>query len=327
MESHHHREIAHEFLPFVRVYKDGTVERLIDPPTVPPTLDDPVTGVSSKDIVLNPATGVSARIYLPKISDPTEKLPILVYFHGGGFCVGSAFSAADHRYMTSVVSGARVLTVSVEYRLAPTHPLPTAYDDCFSALQWVAAHRPDGAGPDSGPESWILDHGDFDRVFIGGESAGGNIAHNVAMRAGLDGLPGGVRPVGVFLAMPYFWSSEAVGEEAEWDDRVSRVSTEIWEFVYPGCEGGVDGHHSNPFGPGAPSVAGIGCGRVLVVTAGKDELRERGKWYVEGLRKNGFQGEAELVEVEEENHVFHIFKPESEAAKDLLLKLASFIHK
>ncbi|KAH7842635.1 hypothetical protein Vadar_007578 [Vaccinium darrowii] len=84
--------IASELLPILRVYKDGTVERFVGSPFVPPSPEDPTTDVSSKDTTISPL--VSARLYLPKLSSPTHQknLPILVYFHGGGFCIESAFS-------------------------------------------------------------------------------------------------------------------------------------------------------------------------------------------------------------------------------------------
>ncbi|GMH08411.1 hypothetical protein Nepgr_010251 [Nepenthes gracilis] len=320
MASSAREDVAHEFLPFVRVYKDGTVERLIDPPQVPPSLDDPHTGVSSKDVVLDPTIGVSARIYLPPHTSTAQKHPILLYFHGGGFCVGSAFSAADHSYMNSVSSQARVLAISVEYRLVPKYPLPAAYEDGFSALRWVASHK------SHGPDPWLADYGNFDRIFIGGESAGGNIAHNVVMRAGREILPNGVKVTGLFLAMPYFWGPEPIGSEPK-TGHESRVSSRIWDFVYPSCPDGLDSPHVNPFAHGAPSLATIGCRRVLVCLAGKDELRERGKMYVEALKESGFEGEVEEFEAEDEGHVFHIFNPHREAAKEMLQRLATFIQK
>ncbi|KAK3027241.1 hypothetical protein RJ639_041659, partial [Escallonia herrerae] len=131
-------EVASELLPLVRVYVDGTVERPIDSPHVPPSPEDPSTGVSSKDISITPH--ISARLYLPKITDATQKIPVLVYFHGGGFCTGSAFSFLDRRNVTALVSQSKVLAVSVEYRLAPEHALPAAYEDSWAALQWVASH-------------------------------------------------------------------------------------------------------------------------------------------------------------------------------------------
>jgi hypothetical protein len=62
---------------------------------------------------------------------------VLLYFHGGAFVVESAFGPAYHHYVNALASRAGVLAVSVNYRLAPEHPLPAAYDDSWGALQWV----------------------------------------------------------------------------------------------------------------------------------------------------------------------------------------------
>ncbi|KAF9607603.1 hypothetical protein IFM89_037531 [Coptis chinensis] len=61
-----------------------------------------------------------------------------------------------------------ISSTSVEYRKAPEFPLPTAYDDCWDALQWVASHSSRGSGFD---EPWLTKYGDFDRLFSGGDSA------------------------------------------------------------------------------------------------------------------------------------------------------------
>ncbi|XP_034686202.1 2-hydroxyisoflavanone dehydratase-like [Vitis riparia] len=313
-------EIACEFLPFLRVYKDGSIDRLVDPPSVPPSLDDPDTGVSSKDIIISPDTGVSARIYLPKLTNTHQKLPILVYFHGGGFCVGSAFSAADHRYINTLSSQATLLAISIEYRLAPTHPLPTAYEDCWAALQWVSSHST------GGDEPWLTQHGNFDRIFIGGDSAGGNIAHNTVMRAGTESLPNGVRILGAFLSQPYFWGSQPIGSESV-EDHHQKVSYRIWKFVCPSSEAGIDDSRVNPCSrtPGCPSLSKLGCRRLLVCVAGKDELRDRDVRYYEAVRESGWEGEVELYEEKEEDHVFHIFNPESENAKYMISRLVAFL--
>ncbi|KAL2469931.1 putative carboxylesterase [Abeliophyllum distichum] len=97
----------------------------------PPPVYPPKTNISPV---------VQARLYLPKLTDPHQKLPVLVYYHGGGFCVESAFSFLDQRYMNILAAEAKALIVSVEYRLAPEHPLPVAYEDSWTALQWVASH-------------------------------------------------------------------------------------------------------------------------------------------------------------------------------------------
>lgn len=135
------KEVVSELPPFFRVYKDGTVERTRGSPIVPPSAENPETGVSSKDITISEDPRILARVYLPKLSKPTtQKLPILVYYHGGAFCIESAFSLVETKLMNSLVSEAKIVAISIEYRLAPENPIPGIYEDCWTALQWVASH-------------------------------------------------------------------------------------------------------------------------------------------------------------------------------------------
>ncbi|KAM2888883.1 hypothetical protein FF1_012546 [Malus domestica] len=321
------KEIASEFLPFIRFYKDGSVERLLDSPYVPPSPNqNPETGVSSKDITISDNPNISARLYLPNLpQNQSQKLPILVYFHGGGFCIESAFSFLDTHYLNSLVSEARVLAISVDYRLAPENPLPIAYEDCWDGLRWVASHS---SNNDSGgdKEPWLVRYGDFDRLYIGGDSAGGNIAHNMAIKAGVESLCGGVKILGAFLSHPYFWSSKPIGSEPKGEDFEKAVPYLIWDFVYPSAPVGVDNPMLNPAGEGKPSLAGLACSRLLVCVAGKDELRDRGVWYYDLVKESGWKGEVELFEVEGEDHCYHIFcESETENVKKMIKRLASFL--
>lgn len=313
--------IASELLPFLRVYQDGTVERLLDSPFVPPSPDDPTTGISSKDTTISPL--VPARLYLPKLSPPTHqrKLPVLVYFHGGGFCIGSAFSSLCHDYMNSLVSQAKVIAVSVGYRLAPEHPLPAAYEDSWAALQWVASHSLKDT-VDKDP--WLTENGDFDRVYIGGDSAGANIAHNMAIRAGMEGLFGGVKILGAFLSHPYFWGSNPIGSELVLGHE-QNLLYRMWTLGYPSAPGGIDHPMINPFAHDAPSLSGIGCSRLLVCVAERDELRERGVRYAKAVRESGWGGELELFEVLGVGHCFHVVNLGSDSGKNMVNRLASFL--
>ncbi|XP_059649935.1 2-hydroxyisoflavanone dehydratase-like [Cornus florida] len=319
-----HQGVATELLPVIRVFKDGAVERLFGSPYVPPSPQDPATGVSSKDITISP--NVSARLFLPNLTQPTtnQKLPILVYFHGGAFCLESAFSLLDHNYLNAIVSEAKAVAVSVEYRLAPEHPLPAAYEDCWEALQWVASHAQRETGPDN-YEPWLTNHGDFSKVFIGGDSAGGNIVHNVAMRAGVEGLHGDIRILGGFLSHPYFWGSEPVGSEPSGSGHEESLAYRVWPFVYPSAPGGIDSPMINPMKEGAPSLSGLGCSRLLVCVAEKDELRERGVCYYDAVKESGWRGNIELFEVKGEDHTFHVFNLATENAINMIERLASFL--
>ncbi|KAG0453276.1 hypothetical protein HPP92_025669 [Vanilla planifolia] len=128
-------EIPH----LIRTYKCGRIRRLNLSKLVPPAID-PRTGVASEDVVVNRVTGLSARLYRPPAAVlSTRQLPLLVYFHGGGFCSGSAFNSTYHSYLNSLVSETGLQAVSVDYRLAPESPLPAAYDDSWEALCWAIA--------------------------------------------------------------------------------------------------------------------------------------------------------------------------------------------
>ncbi|MGH8805672.1 MAG: alpha/beta hydrolase [Polaromonas sp.] len=98
-----------------------------------------------------------ARLYAPSV----ERLPVLLYFHGGGFTIGSIQSHDVLCRQLSRLAGCAV--VSVDYRLAPEHKFPTAANDAWDALQWLAAHA----------QSKGLDAA---RLAVGGDSAGGTLA-------------------------------------------------------------------------------------------------------------------------------------------------------
>lgn len=300
------KEILADLSPVLIHYADGTVDRRLGSPHVPPSPEDPATGVSSRDVTI-PGSGVapSARLYLPKNAGEAKKLPIIVYYHGGAFCVDSAFSKLNHSYATALSSQSGSLIVSVEYRLAPEHPLPAAYEDSWAALTWVCSHD----------DPWISNHGDPTKLFVAGDSAGGNIAHNMAMRAGWEALPGNMSINGAILGHPYFWGRGEAGHLCE----------RLWLFAYPGCERGIENPMINPFGDGAPSLAGFECSRLMVYVAEKDVLKEWGLRYVEKVKQCGWNGSVVSVVVEGEDHCFQVFDPSTAKARDLITNIAQFI--
>ncbi|KAI9113192.1 hypothetical protein K1719_015717 [Acacia pycnantha] len=135
--------------------------------------------VSFKDVTLLPQSNISARLFLPQHTPRNRKLPLLLYFHGGGLLLSSPFNSLFHDCVSALVAKANIIAVFVDYRLSPEHPIPTAYEDSWAALHWVASHQ-----KNPGPEPWLNEHADFTRLFLGGESFGANIVHNLAIRGG-----------------------------------------------------------------------------------------------------------------------------------------------
>ncbi len=127
---------------------------------------------SSEDRTLG---GLPGRVYVPRaLLAGTRPRPTLVFLHGGGFVYGSLES---HDSLCRVLAErAGVQVVAVDYRLAPEHPFPAAYDDSVAAYRWVVEHADELAV-------------DTSRIAVGGDSAGANLAIGVALEAARQGLP------------------------------------------------------------------------------------------------------------------------------------------
>ncbi|RLN04990.1 hypothetical protein C2845_PM13G20140 [Panicum miliaceum] len=177
-----------------------------------------------------------------------------------------------------------------------------------------------------GEEPWLAAHADPARLFVAGDSTGGNIAHNVAMRAGRSGLPGGARIEGMALLHPYFRGGELLPSERA-EPRSLERAERWWAFV---CAGryGIDHPFVNPLAMPAAGWASLGCRRALVAVAGRDKMRDRGRRYVEALRASAWGGdEAALHEDRAERHVFFLRRSDAsdKAKEDMIAAVASFI--
>jgi acetyl esterase len=115
-----------------------------------------------------PGSDIPIRIYTPHEPRPAEKLPVLLWYHGGGFVIGSLESHDSACRM--LANRADCIVVSVDYRLAPEHKFPAAVEDCEAALKWVALHATEFGG-------------DPRVLAVGGDSAGANLATVVAILA------------------------------------------------------------------------------------------------------------------------------------------------
>jgi len=121
-----------------------------------------------------PVQPIKVRIYTPQANQEQASLPVLVWYHGGGFVIGDLDS--HDSACRALANQSECLVVAVDYRLAPEHKFPGAVEDCEAALHWVAAHATELGG-------------DPGRIAVGGDSAGGNLAAVVALLAREKGGP------------------------------------------------------------------------------------------------------------------------------------------
>ncbi len=109
---------------------------------------------------------VLARAYRPIGAAPTDMLPVIVFLHGGGWCIGSVDT---HDVLCRELCNASAVNVlSIDYRLAPEHPFPAAFEDVLATFRWLHRHAGE-IGADPG------------RVALAGDSAGGNLALAAAL--------------------------------------------------------------------------------------------------------------------------------------------------
>uniref|UniRef100_A0A0A9D9X2 Alpha/beta hydrolase fold-3 domain-containing protein n=1 Tax=Arundo donax TaxID=35708 RepID=A0A0A9D9X2_ARUDO len=279
------------------VNPDGTVTRP-DVPLVPSSADGPVV---SRDVHLDASLGTSLRLYLPNPVPPSPaKLPVILYFHGGGFVILSAATVFYHGYCEAMAAAVPAIVASLEYRLAPEHRLPAAYDDAAAAVRWLR----DGAPEDP----WVAAHGDLSCCFVMGSSSGGNMAFFAGVRTkGLDLSPAAVR--GLLLHQPYLGGVERTPSEAKSEDDAMlplEANDTLWSLALPV---GADRDHDfcNPAKALPPDEA-TGLPRCLVTGHDADPLIDRQMEFIGWLQERG----VEVVDKTEFKgyHAVELFVPE-----------------
>ncbi|WCJ40211.1 alpha/beta-Hydrolases superfamily protein [Euphorbia peplus] len=303
----------------LRVFSDGSIWRSTQPSFKVPVHDD--GSVLWKDVVFDPANNLQLRLYRPSNPSSSSKLPIFYYIHGGGFCIGSRTWPNCQNYCFKLALNLQAVIIAPDYRLAPENRLPAAIEDGFMAVKWLQ----DQAVCEH-PDSWLNDSADFDKVFISGDSAGGNIAHHLAvrLRAGSPNLSP-VRVRGYVLLAPFFGGTVLSKSEVEgpkdaflnWEliDRFWRLSIPTGETR--------DHPLVNPFGAESQNLEKVEFDSILVIMGQNDLLKDRAKDYVDKLKAWGKN--IEYVEFEGQQHGFFTIDPNSQPSSKLMLIINNFI--
>lgn len=224
---------------------------------------EPVAEVVDREID-GPGGPLPIRVYRPVLGG---ELPVLVYFFGGGWTLGT-IDTSD-AVCRSLANAAGCLVVAAGYRLAPEHKFPAAVHDCHAAVRWVAANAAEiGADPA--------------RIAVGGDSAGGNLAAAVTLLAREDGdLP----LAGQLLVYPNTDHRSHTNSLREGTDPYLFNATSVawyWANYLATPEDGL-----NPLASPLRADSLAGLPPALIVTAEYDPLRDQVEEYARRLGREG----------------------------------------
>ncbi|CAN6284910.1 unnamed protein product [Urochloa humidicola] len=233
--------------------------------------------VHSNDVPLSDAAGTALRLFVPSCGGHATRLPLVLYFHGGGYVLFRAASEPFHNTCTALAAATPAVVASVDYRLAPEHRLPAAFEDAADAVLWARPHAAAGRP-----------------VFVMGSHNGASIA----FRAALAAADAGVELRGMVLNQPHLGgAARTPAEAASVDDRVLPLPANdlLWELALPV---GADRDHEfcNP----EAMLARVGAVRLrrlppcLVLGRRRDPPRDRTRALANALRKAGVDVEARL---------------------------------
>jgi acetyl esterase/lipase len=303
----------------LQLMSDGTVRRSAEP-AFPVDVPEDNCGVEWKDVTWDAQHDLNARLYRPRHLGAANdaRIPVVAYFHGGGFCIGSGRWPNFHAWCLRLCSELPAVVLSFDYRLAPEHRLPAAQEDGARAMSWLRS------AADADP--WLADAADFARVFVAGDSAGGNIAHHVAAGLGKSGLAPAVRIRGALLLAPAFAGEARTRAELECPCDAFLTTEMCDRYARLALPEGAnrDDPVLSPAGPRAPGLEAVEMAPVLVVAGGRDVMRDRNAQYARRMKEE-WGKEVEYVEVAGADHGFFQTDPWSERADELVRIVRRFV--
>ncbi|PWA53634.1 Alpha/beta hydrolase fold-3 [Artemisia annua] len=297
---------------------DGTLNRrfrnLVDFKS--PANITPIQGVKSYDVSIDPDRNLWFRVFVPDVSIDTP-LPVIVYYHGGGFAFYSPDSSPFDGLCCRFASNVPAVVVSASYRLTPENRFPSQYDDGIDVLKFLDEDQSHKSLPDNA---------DMRRCFVSGDSAGGNLAHHVCVRASQNSFQQ-LKVIGLVALQPFFGGEERTPSELSPENSrgLELNQTDIyWNLFKPLSllsdeEWDRDNEVINVSGPRAADISELNFPKTLVVVGGRDILLDRQMNYYDWLKKSGkaaclkeypymFHGFYAFTELEEAIHVISVVR-------------------
>jgi acetyl esterase len=222
--------------------------------------------------VPGPGGDLRVRVYTPRGAPP---FPIVVFFHGGGWVVGTLDTYDP--LCRALAAAVPTVVVSVDYRLAPEHRWPAAVEDAYAATLWASRHAAELGGAQH-------------RLAVAGDSAGGNLAAVVALGARDRGGPAIAFQLLVYPAL------DAAGDTGSWREHADGfyLTAAGMRWYWDHYLGGADGAAPDASPLRAAFLGGLPP--ALVVTADHDVLRDEGEAYAARLREAGVAADVRRVE-------------------------------
>jgi acetyl esterase len=219
-----------------------------------------------------PGGPIPIRVYWPQVvrlTGPADRadLPVLVYFHGGGWVFGNIDSV--DRTCRALSNSARCIVVNVEYRLAPEHKFPAAAEDAYAVVGYVANY----------PQEFGCDRR---LLAVGGDSAGGNLAAAACLMARDRRGPAIAFQLLVYPLTDYDDDRPSLHDYAEGYMLTRAAIRYFWDHYVSSAE---EGRHPYASPLKAPGLEGLPP--ALVITAECDPLRDQGEAYARRLEQSG----------------------------------------
>lgn len=228
-------------------------------------LDGVAIGKVEDRTIEGPGGDLPLRIYTP-VAAGGDALPVLVYFHGGGWVIGDL--ETHDALCRTLANEAGCKVVAVDYRLAPEHVFPAAVDDCYAALKWVEAN-----GASIGV--------DATRIAVAGDSAGGNLAAVISQLAKEEKGPKISFQLLIYPVTDTDIDSDSY--HANESGYILERDGMIWFFDHYLA----DADRSDPRISPLKAQSLVGLPMAYVVTAGFDPLRDEGRAYADALKAAG----------------------------------------